>query len=551
MESTSTESRLILAIEAIKINPERSIRAIAKIYNIPRATLIYRMNGRRARQDVRTNSLKLTELEENAVLKYILDLDMRGFPPRLADVGDMANILLADRDAGRVGKHWASNFVKRQPELQTRFTRAYDYQRALCEDPKKIDAWFALVRNMRAKYGIQDADLYNFDETGFMMGIITPSMVVTRAERNGRAKTVQPGNREWATVIQGVNALGWCVPPFIVVKGAYHLANWYTEGQLPHDWVIKPTDNGWTNNETGMEWIQHFDKHTARRTRAAYRMLVIDGHESHMSAEFDRFCKERNIITISMPPHSSHLLQPLDVGCFSPLKRAYGREIEVLMKSHVNHVTKVESFIAFKSAFHAVFTEDNVKSGFRGAGLVPPDPEAVLSKLDVKLRTPTPTGPPPASADLWVSQTPHNPIEAGSQSTFIKSRIASHQNSSPTHIYDAVDQFAKGAKAMMHEVALLRSENKILRTANEALSKRRRAKKTRVRLGGPLIVGDGQDLLAQKDVDEQLEEETRKNDGRRRRSEPGVRRCGTCGKTGHNARTCKEDVETSGESSSE
>ena len=54
-----------------------------------------------------------------------------------------------------------------------------------------------------------------------------------------------------------------------------------------------------------------------------------------------------------------------------------------------------------------------------------------------------------------------------------------------------------------------------------------------------------------KDVDERLEKETRENDGRRRRSEPGVRRCGTCGKTGHNARTCKEDVETSGESSSE
>lgn len=98
-------------------------------------------------------------------------------------------------------------------------------------------------------------------------------------------------------------------------------------------------------------------------------MLVIDGHESHMSAEFNQFCKERNIITISMPPHSSHLLQPLDVGCFSPLKRAYGREIEILMKSHIHHVTKVEFFMAFKSAFHIVFTEDNVKAGFRGAGL--------------------------------------------------------------------------------------------------------------------------------------------------------------------------------------
>lgn len=97
---------------------------------------------------------------------------------------------------------------------------------------------------MRAKYGIQDADLYNFDETGFMTGMITPSMVITRAERRGRAKTVQPGNQEWATVIQGVNALGWCVPPFIVVKGTYHLANWYTKSDLPRNWVIKPTNNG-------------------------------------------------------------------------------------------------------------------------------------------------------------------------------------------------------------------------------------------------------------------------------------------------------------------
>ena len=76
-------------------------------------------------------------------------------------------------------------------------------------------------------------------------------------------------------------------------------------------------------------------------------MLIIDGHESHVSADFQAFCKEKNIITISMPPHSSHLLQPLDVGCFGPLKRAYGREIEGFMKAHVNHITKAEFLIAF------------------------------------------------------------------------------------------------------------------------------------------------------------------------------------------------------------
>jgi hypothetical protein len=85
-------------------------------------------------------------------------------------VEDMADRLLATRDALRVGTRWASNFVKRRLELRTRFQRKYDYQRAKCEDPEVIRSWFKLVQNTIAKYGINDADIYNFDETGFMMG---------------------------------------------------------------------------------------------------------------------------------------------------------------------------------------------------------------------------------------------------------------------------------------------------------------------------------------------------------------------------------------------
>ena len=78
----------------------------------------------------------------------------------------------------------------------------------MCKDPELIRGWFALVRNTIAKYGIVDADIYNFDETGFMMGVLSTAMVVTSSQRSGRAKAKQPGNREWVTVIQGVNALG-------------------------------------------------------------------------------------------------------------------------------------------------------------------------------------------------------------------------------------------------------------------------------------------------------------------------------------------------------
>lgn len=165
----------------------------------------------------------------------------------------MANLLLKSRSGKPVGKHWARRFVDAQPTLKTKLNRPYDYQRALCEDPEVISKWFALLRNMMAKYGIQEEDLYNFDETGFMMGMITAAMVVTRADRRGKAKSVQPGNQEWATVIECINAKGWCIPPFVIIQGAYHLANWTTESGFPGDWVIKPTPNGWTDNETSLD----------------------------------------------------------------------------------------------------------------------------------------------------------------------------------------------------------------------------------------------------------------------------------------------------------
>jgi hypothetical protein len=72
-----------------------------------------------------------------------------------------------------------------------------------------------------------------------------------------------------------------------------------------------------------------------------------------------------------MPPHSSHLLQPLDVGCFSPLKRAYSREIESLIRHHINHVTKLKFLPALKAAYSRSFTPVNIRSAFQGAGLVP------------------------------------------------------------------------------------------------------------------------------------------------------------------------------------
>jgi hypothetical protein len=220
-------------------------------------------------------------------------------------------------------------------------------------------------------------------------------------------------------VIQGVNAMGWAIPPFVIFQGKNHLSAWYEEDNLPHDWVIAVSENGWTTNALGLQWLKHFDAHTKRRTVGSYRLLVIDGHESHNSLEFQQYCKENKIITLCMPPHSSHLLQPLDIGCFSPLKKAYGRQAENLMRNKINHITKLEFLPCFIGAFKDAITKSNIHGAFQGAGLVPLDAEAVISKLDVRLRTPT---PPTTNVAPWVSKTPSNTLEFGSQSTLIRER---------------------------------------------------------------------------------------------------------------------------------
>jgi hypothetical protein len=152
-----------------------------------------------SRVDSRATSYKLTDLEEDSLVEWILSIDARGAAPRPATVGEMANILLAARGSSpspTVGKNWPSSFVKRRVELHSRFSRRYDYQRALNEDPKALRAWFTTVQSVIDENGIQSEDIYNFDKTGFAMGLISSQKVVTRAEYYGRRSILQLGNRE-------------------------------------------------------------------------------------------------------------------------------------------------------------------------------------------------------------------------------------------------------------------------------------------------------------------------------------------------------------------
>jgi hypothetical protein len=532
------ERDIFLAISSLNSKQVQSERRAAAIFNAPKSTIHYRRAGRRPQRDCEPKSKRLTILEEEAIVQRILDESLRGVPPSKAHVRDMADRLLKERGGNPTGKNWVDNFIKRTPELRTRWSRPYDRQRAVCEDPAIIRPWFTLVQSMKAKYGIADEDTWNFDESGFMMGKISSQLVVTGSEKPGKQKKLQPGDREWVTLVQGVAATGRIIPPFLIFAGKVLITSWFAD--LPRDWIITVSPTGWINNDLALAWLKHFDAHTKASSVGAYRLLIIDGHESHCSVDFQNYCKENQIIALCMPPHSSHLLQPLDVVPYSLLKRAYGDGISLLARSRVHHINKETFLPAFKTAFEKTFTKENVCAGFRGAGLVPHNPEAVLSKLDVQLRTPTPPAPGTVG---WEAQTPRNAREIEAQSTLIRNRMQNHQGSPASSLDEQVKQLSKGAQQIAHNMVLMQKEMGRLRDAVDTLTKRKTRKRRYVRAEETLTVGEVSDLIAEKEGSSCKDGET---PAKRVRAQ---RRCGRCGKVGHNSRTCKVEIEDADDSS--
>ena len=171
------------------------------------------------RRECKANLKRLTKLEEEAITQRVIVEAERGLPCGRDDVRDMANRLLRERAGEEVGKNWVDRFIQRNPELRTRRSRPYDRLQAACEDSALIQGWFELVQNTKAKYGIVDEDMYNFDETGFIIGKILSQSVITGSDKPGTSKRIQPGNREWVTLVQAVRATGKRIPAFLMFAG--------------------------------------------------------------------------------------------------------------------------------------------------------------------------------------------------------------------------------------------------------------------------------------------------------------------------------------------
>jgi hypothetical protein len=286
-EAVHQEGRLDLAGQAYTQGEFETPTSASKAFDVPRNTLKRRLNGIGPRVGSIAKNRLLTLTEEECLVQWILSMDRRGMPPPIGTIRQMAGLLLSQHGrTASVGENWSRKFINRQESLKSKYNRKYDYQRAQCEDLALIRAWFQRVQSTIAEYGILEDDIYNFDETGFQMGVIATAKVVTGTDRAGRPRTTQPGNREWVTCIEAINTRGFTIPPLIILEALMHQAGWYET--LPEGWSISVSENGWTTNEIGLYWLKNiFDKNTIGCTIGRYRLLILNGHGSHVNPEFD------------------------------------------------------------------------------------------------------------------------------------------------------------------------------------------------------------------------------------------------------------------------
>jgi DDE superfamily endonuclease len=134
-----------------------------------------------------------------------------------------------------------------------------------------------------------------------------------------------------------------------------------------------------------LQWLEKiFDRHTKAKVGPnEYQLLIVDEHSSHVNMAFLDWAAQHRIIVHVLPAHSTHRMQPLDVGLFGPLSTAYSKELNNFMFNGTGLVSMTKRFFytLFKPAFEKAFTEKNIINAFEKTGIYPLDPEQVLGKI--------------------------------------------------------------------------------------------------------------------------------------------------------------------------
>ncbi|CEL60399.1 hypothetical protein RSOLAG1IB_12348 [Rhizoctonia solani AG-1 IB] len=318
--------------------------------------------------------------EERVAADFILSLADHGFPITRKDARAYLSTVIRNRrpDYELCPMNFVDRFLQQHPEIRTCFRLSLDRVQAGAANPETIADYFKKYEIVSRN--VPRCSIFNMDEKGGTVGEVNRAKVLVR--KSTRPIVIQDGNRENVTIVECISADGTAIRPTYIFKGKYILSKWKDNDPLHANFTV--TDNGWTNTDVCLSWLRDvFDIETREKAAGLPRLLIWDGHVSHMSYGAALYARENNITLFCLPPHSTALLQPLDKVAFGPLSKVLSEEIE--KASITGQPAQKEDFPRlYAAARQEAFTPETILKSFEATGLVPFNP----NRIDLSTKLP-------------------------------------------------------------------------------------------------------------------------------------------------------------------
>ena len=357
------------AMEAVKDG--MSIRRAAEEFNLPKSTLGDRISGRTLHGAKSGRPKYLTDEEEDILVKFLLKCAAIGYPRSRNEVIAMVQRLCDSRNMSvHVTHGWWERFCFRHPEISLRTTSALSYARAKGQNEEALSNYFDVLEETLDEHKLHDkpALIFNVDETGLPLSPSPPKGVCRKGTKT--PNSITSGDKSQITVVGCVSAAGHCIPPMIIWDRKTLHAD-MTKGELPGT-IYGLSSKGWVDQELFKIWFEfHFLRYIPPVRPI---LLLMDGHSSHYCPDTVFLAAKEKIILFTLPPNTTHLTQPLDKGCFGPLKSAWRNACHDFMAENPSRVVTRYSFCSiFAVAWLQAMSMKNIIAGFKVAGIFPVD----------------------------------------------------------------------------------------------------------------------------------------------------------------------------------
>ncbi len=283
--------------------------------------------------------------------------------------------------------------------------------------------------------------------------------------------------RTTVTAIECIGADGRSLLPLIIWPASTHRSKW-TTCSTPR-WHYAYSENGYNDSKISLEWLTRvFDPQTKERANQKPRVLICDGFGTHETLEVLEFCFQNNILLCRLPSHTSHKLQPCDVGVFAPLKTAYRGEVERLYQGGLDTVGKEHFTSLYKPARERALINRNIMAGWAATGLFPFNPERVLRhtpKPPMEFTVPNANEAVscPQEQVLQTPITPVTPVTIGAL-TSLHNIIKQELNEpSKDRIQRHIQKLASAAQISFAKQILFQDQNRFLSKINSEAKVRR------------------------------------------------------------------------------